>query len=177
MDIEVKETVHLVDASIIIGMLKNISLKFDTYTAPRVTEIQMNTNTEEWFWIDTLDNPSDLATRGKCSIEDLGPGTMWRTGPDWLSGPKESWKMRSDFKKHDIPGLKKEFEILPSSISNLTQLVKLHETIQSATELEVTVNNTVMESLDKTLLDFGRFNCWFKLIRVVKFVLKAKYRD
>ena len=83
--------------------------------------------------------------------------------------------MRSDFKKHDIPGLKKEFEILPSSISNLTQLVKLHETIQSATELEVTVNNTVMESLDKTLLDFGRFNCWFKLIRVVKFVLKAKY--
>ena len=29
MDIEVEETIHLVDASIIIGMLKNISLKFN----------------------------------------------------------------------------------------------------------------------------------------------------
>ena len=65
MDIEAGEVFHFVDASIIIGMWKNISLKFDTYTAPRITEIQMNTEVHDWFWVDTTENPADLSTRGK----------------------------------------------------------------------------------------------------------------
>ena len=39
LNIEVEKTLHIVDASIILGMITNISLKFDTFTAPRVTEI------------------------------------------------------------------------------------------------------------------------------------------
>ena len=174
MDIGVSETLHCVDASIIIGMLKSISLKFDTFTAPRVTEIQMNTKAEEWFWVDTSDNPSDLATRGKCSIEDLGPGLMWREGPSWLKEPRDSWKIRSDFRKQEIPGLKKEFEILPSSISNLSQLVQYHEIVNKI-ETEVSVN-AVKTVLDfSTIIDLNRFNCWFKLIRVFTIVIKVVY--
>ena len=76
MDIEVGEVLHIVDASIILGMIKNVSLKFDTFTAPRVTEIQTNTKVEEWYWTDTKSNSSDIGTRGKCSVEDLGPGKL-----------------------------------------------------------------------------------------------------
>ena len=93
-----------------------------------MTEIQSNTVIEEWYWIETQDNPADLGTRGKCSVKDLGPNTMWRNGPAWLCQPVETWPLRSDFRKHQVPGLKKEFEILPS-ISNLTQLVSFHEEI------------------------------------------------
>ena len=81
-------------------MIKNISLKFDTFSAPRVSEIQLNTEVEEWFWIETKDNPSDVGTRGKCSISDLDYGTMWREGPSWLKSSCENWPLRSDFKKH-----------------------------------------------------------------------------
>ena len=174
MDIVTGEVFHFVDASIIIGMLKNISLKFDTYTAPRITEIQMNTEVEDWYWVDTSENPADLSTRGKCTVEDLGPGTMWREGPDWLKGPRENWKVRSDFKKHEMPGLKKEFDILPSTISNVTQLVNFHEVVMTR-EPEVAANtaNTVEDSDD--ILDLSRFNCWSKLCRVVAQVLKFRY--
>ena len=128
LDIKIGDTIHIVDSSIILGMIRNVSLKFDAYTAPRVTEIQSNTDIESWFWTETTENSSDLGTRGKCSISDLDVGSMWREGPSWLKLPRDQWPLRSDFKKHQVPGLKKEFEIM-QSVSNLTQLVNLNQSI------------------------------------------------
>ena len=110
LNIEVGCVVHIVDASIILGMITNISLKFDTFTAPRLTEIQTNTDIESWFWVDTKENPSDLGTRGKMTVKDLNTGSMWREGPAWLKQPFLTWPLRSDFKKHNVPGLKKNLK-------------------------------------------------------------------
>ena len=87
LNIKIGCIVHIVDASIILGMITNISLKFDTFTAPRLTEIQTNTDTESWFWVDTKENPSDLGTRGKMTVKDMDAGSMWREGPTWLKNP------------------------------------------------------------------------------------------
>ena len=125
-DIKIGSIYDVVDASIILGMIKNVSLKFDSFTAPRITEIQTSTNIDDWYWVETSFNPADLGTRGKCTVDDMGPGTLYREGPTWLKYPSSDWPLRSDFKKNQIPGLKKEFEILPS-ISNLSQLIALNE--------------------------------------------------
>ena len=87
LNIKIEKTVHIVDASIILGMITNISLKFDSFSAPRVTEIQSNTEMEDWFWVDTKHNPSDMGTRGKVTMKDLEAGSMWREGPAWLKEP------------------------------------------------------------------------------------------
>ena len=100
LNIKIEKTIHIVDASIILGMITNISLKFDTFSAPRVTEIQTNTKIESWFWVDTKQNPSDVGTRGKVTIKDLEVGSMWREGPDWLRGPFSTWPLRSDLETH-----------------------------------------------------------------------------
>ena len=89
MDLQVGEILHVVDASIVLGMIKNVSLKFDSFTAPRVTEIQTNSDIGQWNWVETTENPSDAGTRGKCSVADMGPGTMWRDGPAWLKEPRK----------------------------------------------------------------------------------------
>ena len=185
LDLELADTLHVVDASIILGMITNISLKFDTYTAPRVTEIQTNTNIESWFWIETQENPSDLGTRGKVSVKDLSDGSMWREGPAWMKSPRSTWPLRSDFRKHEVPGLKKEFEVLRCA-TNLTQLIDLNdvfdekekETIASSAtnaesepvetctfpeaELEIDISNEI---------DFTRYSSWFKLVEVSVHVL------
>ena len=82
-------------------------MSFDNYSAPRVTEIQTLTDIDAWFWIETHDNPADLGTRGQVKISDLDEGSMWRNGPKWLKDPRSQWPLRSDFKKDDVPGLKK----------------------------------------------------------------------
>ena len=115
-------------------MITNISLKFDTYTAPRVAEIQTNTDIESWFWIETNDNPSDLGTRGKVSVEDLSEGSMWREGPTWLKSPASTWPLRSDFRKHEVPGLKKEFEVLQCA-TNLTKLLALNDVFDNEKDI------------------------------------------
>ena len=55
LDIDIGEIYHIVDASIILGMIKSVSLKFDTYSAPRITEIQSNSDVNNWYWIQTKD--------------------------------------------------------------------------------------------------------------------------
>ena len=182
-EIEIGSVYHIVDASIILGMIKNVSLKFDSFTAPRITEIQTSTNIDDWYWIDTAFNPSDLGTRGKCSVTDIGPGTLYREGPSWLKEVPENWPLRSDFKKHQVPGLKKEFEILPS-ISNLSQLIALNHEVCKDLELlpkvissSTAVNdvpNLICEDIAQ-IVDHHRYRTWDKLIQVTAQVLKVLY--
>ena len=200
LDLEVGEVLHLVDASIVLGMITNVSLKFDTFTAPRVTEIQSSSDTNQWYWVDTKSNPSDLGTRGHCSIGDLGPGSTWREGPTWLKTPRDTWPLRSDFRKQ-VPGLKKEFEILPDSVTSLTQLVELsielsslepvpteHTVIAHSTEVSsppegseniaqtpASDNEPDFLSTVTNIVDHTRYNCWFKLIRITARIIKLLY--
>ena len=189
LNIEVGCVVHIVDASIILGMITNISLKFDTFTAPRVTEIQTNTDTDCWYWVDTKENPSDLGTRGKMTVKDLDTGSMWREGPAWLKQPFSTWPLRSDFKKHNVPGLKKEFEILKCA-SNLTELMVVNDLMKEEEKPEVTTNANVARNegenichypdLDSEVdianeIDHSRYSSWYKLIDVSAQVLIAGY--
>ena len=174
MNIEFGKVYHIVDSSIILGMITNVSLKFDTFTAPRVTEIQMNTAVEEWVWTSTDQMPADLGTRGKCTVSDLGVGTMWRNGPDWLKCPESSWPVRSDFRKNEIPGLKKEFEILPS-LTNLTQLAELSKLCD---ENEIKVNSNQVAVVRQpgsvlNLIDVSKYNCFDVIVDKLANIIKC----
>ena len=39
-------------------------------------------------------NPADLGTRGNVKIEELGAGSRWQTGPEFLTSPREQWPLR-----------------------------------------------------------------------------------
>ena len=170
-------------------MITNISLKFDTFTAPRLTEIQTNTDIESWYWVDTSDNPSDLGTRGKMTVKDLDAGSMWREGPAWLKQPSSTWPLRSDFKKHNVPGLKKEFEILKFA-SNITELMVVNDIIKEEEKPEVTTNANAARDEGENIcnypdlesevnianeIDHSRYSSWHKLIDVSAQVLIAGY--
>ena len=102
--------------------------------------------------------------------------------PLWLKDPPADWPIRSDFKKHQIPGLKKEFEILPST-SNLSQLVALNEEACRISELPEVVTSSAISTEFPSLIchDISklvvheRYGTWDKLIRVTAKVLKALY--
>ena len=97
LDIKVGDVIHLVDSSIVISMIKNITLKFDTFVALYVSEIQSNVGDVEWLLLETKDNPSDLGTRGNLVPKDLDVGSMWQIGPSWLEKEKSEWPVCKDF--------------------------------------------------------------------------------
>lgn len=57
----------------------------NSYIACRVGEILETSNSEQWRWVSTLENPADLATRYKenhsCSEQLTG---IWQNGPSFL---------------------------------------------------------------------------------------------
>ena len=53
-----------------------------------------------------------------------------------------TWPLRSDFKKHNEPELKKEFEVLKCA-SNLTELMVVNDLKKEEEKPEVTTNANV----------------------------------
>ena len=48
-------------------------------------------------------NPADIATRGNSKLEDIGPGSYWQSGPQFLCSPRELWPVTREFVRVPIP--------------------------------------------------------------------------
>ena len=70
---------------------------FKMYEACRIGEIQATCerDMQDWYWVPTELNIADINTRGKCP-EELGPGSAWQQGPEFLSDPFEEWPIKSE---------------------------------------------------------------------------------
>lgn len=57
-------------------------------------------------------NPADLATRNACSAEDVGGGSLWQQGPEFLKSPRSEWPISRDFcSPSSIPSEERNTEI------------------------------------------------------------------
>ena len=71
------------------------------YFQNRVGEVQQNLQAlaaqvsviEEPLKIAGTSNPADIGTRGKARLEDIGPGSLWQLGPDFLCRERELWDL------------------------------------------------------------------------------------
>ena len=89
---------HFLDSMTVMGALRKDSYGFQTYFANRVGEVQDHSSPDEWRWVPTEDNPSDLITRG-ASPDSLKPGSFWQSGPSWLKLSEENWPKTKDVTK------------------------------------------------------------------------------
>ncbi|XP_076089954.1 uncharacterized protein LOC143061985 [Mytilus galloprovincialis] len=80
------------DSQIILQWLST-SKQLKRFIRNRVTEIRKLTNTQEWRYCPTKDNPADLLTRG-LSASQFEQNTLWFNGPEWISDASKwpSWK-------------------------------------------------------------------------------------
>ncbi|XP_067667338.1 uncharacterized protein [Haliotis asinina] len=70
------------DSQNVLCWIKNHSRKFKTFVANRVAFIQEYTTPSQWKYVPSLQNPSDVLSRG-ATIADL-KGKAWMSGPDFL---------------------------------------------------------------------------------------------
>ena len=82
-----------------LGALHKSTSALRPYFANRVMEIlrireQLREFTDDLDPVSHIrgeDNPADLGTRGLVSVGDLGPGSTWQTGPEFLTRDYETW--------------------------------------------------------------------------------------
>ena len=71
------------DSKVVLGYLANTNKRFSRYITRRVNLILKTFGADHWKYIQTEENPADLASRA-CDIESLRK-SVWFTGPSFLS--------------------------------------------------------------------------------------------
>ena len=72
---EVKET-YWTDSKTVLGYINNDARRFHVFVGNRVQEIRDKTSREQWRYIETKQNPADIASRGS-SVQELIDNRLW----------------------------------------------------------------------------------------------------
>ena len=97
------------DSTCIISALEKNATAFNPYMHARLSEIHnlrdkisWKTHLEEVFHVASSENIADICTRRESSLKNLGPGSVWQSGPLWLCQPCHSWPCNRDFTYKDL---------------------------------------------------------------------------
>ncbi|XP_026322793.1 uncharacterized protein LOC113232331 [Hyposmocoma kahamanoa] len=71
------------DSMVVLAWIEGQPLKWQTFVANRVTEIQNRLDNDRWNHVISDDNPADLASRG-IEPKELKNKNIWWNGPKWL---------------------------------------------------------------------------------------------
>ena len=101
--LEFEEIIHILDSKCTLAILHKDTAVLRDYMANRSAEVLASTAVDQWHWVPSKQNISDLGTRGKATIEDISENSDWQHGRPWMRLPKASWPTSQDFSGTVIP--------------------------------------------------------------------------
>ena len=149
LDVHVSNSFFWTDSTAVLRYVKNENKRFQTFVANKVAVIHAGSTPKQWFYIDTLQNPADDASRGLNAMQ-LVNSTRWCRGPEFLWQNMSVWPVdQQDLGEiqEDDPEIKKT--------------VTCH-----ASQLK--------ETKGMTDLLFSRFSDWHRLKKAVVWLLRFK---
>ena len=149
-ELNYKDAVHVYwsDSRVVLGYIANESKRFHVFVANRVEQIREQTDPSQWRYVDTKNNPADIASRGT-NAADLVKST-------WFSGPVFLWQ----------PELPVKDEITDCTIDPLGDPeVRKVSCLASCAEPER--HSSLLARLEY-------FSSWYRAVRAVAACLKFK---
>ena len=100
----------LSDSECVISAVETSTSVLKPFYHNRVSEIRENMSemkmycpVEEIYHVSGHHNPADMATRGSTKSADLGPGSTWWHGPDFLCVRRDLWPVSRSFVSNSVP--------------------------------------------------------------------------
>ena len=84
LELKVDREYFWTDSQVVLGYISNEARRFHVFVANRVQRIRETTNPEQWYYVDTEENPADHASRG-LNVAEL-------INSNWLTGPRFLWE-------------------------------------------------------------------------------------
>ncbi|CAH8485099.1 unnamed protein product [Dicrocoelium dendriticum] len=85
-------TTFWTDSMVVLKLLRSVNGRFPTYVANRITTIQQYSHPSQWRYVNSKQNPADIASRG-LSTSLKKEIHQWLHGPQFLVQPPSSWPM------------------------------------------------------------------------------------
>ena len=134
------------DSKVVLGYINNDAKKFHVFVANRVQQIRNNTETSQWSYVSSAQNPADIASRGM-RAEELGRCELWWRGPEFLWTASRQPEQEESF--------------------------KLEEGDPEVRKVSAFATNTHESSPKSPILQrLNRFSNWFKATRAIAVLRK-----
>lgn len=98
------------DSQIVLCWIKKNPKDLQVFVANRISQIQQSSNVENWYYVNTKENPADLASRGVLP-ENLTNSKIWWEGPEFLYGNLEPSLTSIDDCSISLPEMKQSTKI------------------------------------------------------------------
>jgi transposase InsO family protein len=132
--------------------IRNKENRFKQFVEARAAKIRSATDETTWKHVKGELNPADLTTR-PLSPSEFVSSKFWYTGPDWLRLPVSEWPVV------DVAGRLTEESVVEIKVGEQVSLIAPSEEIVGSGEL----------------IEYTRFSCYPKLLRVTALVLRFIY--
>ncbi|XP_076235101.1 uncharacterized protein LOC143179673 [Calliopsis andreniformis] len=106
------------DSTIVIAWLRGQPMRWKTFVANRISEIQDLIDIDIWKHISSSDNPADVISRGT-SPKNLKDNSLWWFGPTWLIQDINQWPSANEAIPEIVP---EERKIQTGFISSLSEV-------------------------------------------------------
>jgi hypothetical protein len=144
LDLKIHRKFFWSDSMCVLRYIANEKTRFKTFVANRISVVRNNSSLDEWKYVDSKCNPSDIASRG-CMVNNIANCEEWFRGPNFLWGPTSDWPVSPD---EELPCLEEDIEVRKSTNSAQTR----------------TENYVIGELVE-------RISSWSKLKKVVALIL------
>ncbi|XP_033095627.1 uncharacterized protein LOC117100162 [Anneissia japonica] len=94
-ELQIDQSVCWTDSTCVLRYLHNENTRFKTYVGNRVSAILSRTSIDQWKFVNSAQNPADLASRGM-TAEEMISSEMWQCGPTFLKEDKSKWPQMPD---------------------------------------------------------------------------------
>lgn len=91
LEYNIDEVYYWTDSKVVLGYINNESRRFHVFVSNRIQEVHDHTNSSQWRYVESKENPADEASRGMKAQElqqsrwILGPAFLWNKEDKWLA--------------------------------------------------------------------------------------------
>ncbi|KAK6165334.1 hypothetical protein SNE40_022281 [Patella caerulea] len=100
LEYTIDDTVYYTDSKVVLAYIQNESKRFYIYVANRVELIRSSSSPDSWRYIDSANNPADVATRGYPASKLQH--TIWYSGPEFLRNGESAPCSTHDIEEDDL---------------------------------------------------------------------------
>ena len=159
-EVAITERYFFTDSTINLHRIKGLKREYKQFVENRLNEIRKLTKPEQWYYVPTESNPSDLPSRG-CLLSDLINNPIWLKGPEFIQQLTiPIFKVvQPNFNDPEIRTILLSQEVEHSNTNNTHDL---------------TFNKSMMVSCKNLseVIDLSRYSYFAKLLRVTSYMFR-----
>ena len=170
---EFSKLYHFIDSMTVLGAINKESYGFSTFYANRVGEIRTHTNPENWYWVASDQNPSDIITRGS-SPNELSENSFWQKGPEWLYFPESEWPISQEISEKAQSTVQSFQRKAFSNVMTRSQAAE-QTTLKQISEKCLKFSEEELQKINECLriINFSKFSSVVRTLATVQVLAKA----